>query len=68
MEHGINKTISETLAEMKGAITAEPLARLLGMSRITIYKLAKAGRIPSFRIGSAVRFDPSAVARWLEAR
>ena len=62
------RTIAETLAQMEGAITAEPLARLLGMSRITIYKLAKAGRIPSFRIGSAVRFDPGVIAAWLEQR
>jgi excisionase family DNA binding protein len=47
------------------ALTADELARLLSVSRITIFKQAKAGRIPSFRIGTCVRFDPSAVAKWL---
>jgi hypothetical protein len=28
-------------------------------------QFAAAGRIPSFRIGSCVRFDPRAVAKWL---
>jgi excisionase family DNA binding protein len=38
---------------------------MLGLSKITIYKLAAKGSIPSFRIGTAVRFDCRAVARWL---
>jgi excisionase family DNA binding protein len=47
------------------ALTAVELAELLAVSRITIFKQAKAGRIPSFRIGTCVRFDPRAVANWL---
>jgi hypothetical protein len=34
------------------ALTAEELADLLQMSRITILRRAKRGRIPSFRVGS----------------
>lgn len=47
------------------ALTARELSKILGVSPITLYKLAKARRIPSFRIGSAVRFCPKAVADWL---
>jgi excisionase family DNA binding protein len=47
------------------ALTADELARMLTVSRITIFKQAKAGRIPSFRIGTCVRFDPTSVAQWL---
>jgi len=55
-----------TLAErIEGAMTAEKLAKLLGVSKITIFKQAKAGRIPSLRIDTCVRFDPKAVANWL---
>jgi len=50
---------------MGRALTAEELAEMLTVSRITIFKQAKAGRIPSFRIGTCVRFDPRAVAQWL---
>jgi excisionase family DNA binding protein len=46
-------------------MTAEKLATLLGVSKITIFKQAKAGRIPSFRIGTCVGFDPKAVSNWL---
>ena len=47
------------------ALTAAELAELLAVSRVTVFKLAKRGRIPSFRIGTCVRFDPRAVANWL---
>jgi excisionase family DNA binding protein len=63
METG--RTIAEILNEMRGAITATRLANLLGISPITVYKMAKSGRIPCFRVGTSVRFDPGAIARWL---
>jgi excisionase family DNA binding protein len=47
------------------ALTANELAEVLSVSRVTIFKQAKAGRIPSFRIGTCVRFDPRTVADWL---
>ena len=50
------------------ALTAKQLAAVLAVSRIVIYRLAKAGRIPSFKVGTCVRFDPKAVAAWLRAR
>ncbi|MBZ5616525.1 MAG: helix-turn-helix domain-containing protein [Acidobacteriia bacterium] len=50
------------------ALTANELAHVLAVSRITIFKQAKAGRIPSFRIGTCVRFDPVVVAKWLRER
>lgn len=50
------------------ALTAKDLAEILNVSKITIFKYAKAGRIPSFRIGTCVRFDPRAVANWLRAQ
>jgi excisionase family DNA binding protein len=49
-------------------LTAEELAGFLNISKVTIFKQAKAGRIPSFRIGTSVRFDPKAVARWLRTQ
>jgi excisionase family DNA binding protein len=47
------------------ALTAAELAELLAVSRVTVFKQAAAGRIPSFHVGSCVRFDPRAVANWL---
>ena len=47
------------------AMTAEELAEVLNVSRLTILRRAKRGTIPSFRVGSCVRFDPANVSRWL---
>jgi excisionase family DNA binding protein len=63
---------SESLASLvrrrRKAWTAEELAEVLSLSRKHIYKLAKKGRMPSLRIGGAIRFDPHATAAWLESK
>ena len=58
-------SLAEQLEKVGHAITAQDLAELLRVSAITIYKLAKTNKLPSFRIGTAVRFDPQMVAEWL---
>ncbi len=61
-------TLADRIERMGRALTAPELARILNVSKITIFKQAKARRIPSFRIGTCVRFDPRAVANWLRAQ
>jgi excisionase family DNA binding protein len=58
-------SIADRVEQTGHAMTADDLAKLLSVSRITIFKQAKAGRIPSFRIGTCVRFDPKSIADWL---
>jgi excisionase family DNA binding protein len=58
-------TLADRIERFGRALTASELAEMLSVSRITIFKQAKAGRIPSFRIGTCVRFDPRAIAQWL---
>lgn len=57
----------EQIERIEGAMTAEKLAELMGVSKVTVFKMAKAGRIPSFRVGTYVRFDPRSVAKWLRS-
>jgi excisionase family DNA binding protein len=65
---GPSLTLADRIEGFERALTADELAALLAVSKITIFKQAKAGRIPSFRIGTCVRFDPRAVARWLRTQ
>jgi len=58
-------SLPDRIERMERALTAEDLAELLSVSKITVFKHAAAGRIPSFRIGTCVRFDPKTVAQWL---
>lgn len=43
--------------ERKKLYKATELAEIFGVSPKTIYKAAKAGKIPSYRIGRCVRFE-----------
>jgi excisionase family DNA binding protein len=63
-----DSSLADQIEKIGHALQAEELARMLAVSKITIFKQAKAGRIPSFRIGTCVRFDPKAVANWLRSR
>ena len=58
-------SLADRIERIERALTASELAEMWTVSRITVFKHAKAGRIPSFRVGACVRFDPRAVARWL---
>ncbi len=58
-------SLPQRIERIQKAMTARQLAEFLAISPITVYKMAKAGRLPSFRVGTAVRFDPRAIAQWL---
>jgi len=60
--------IVQTLESKEHALKAAELAKLLGVTRQHIYKMAAASVIPSFRVGAAVRFDPRQIAEWLTRR
>src|SRR5260370_22320798 len=59
------ESLASLVRRRRTAWTAEELAEVLSLSRKHIYKLAKKGRMPSLRIGGAIRFDPHATAAWL---
>lgn len=61
-------TLADRVEQTDHAMTADDVARLLSVSRITIFKHAKAKRIPSFKIGTCLRFDPKSVADYLRKR
>ena len=61
-------SLADRIERFGHALNARQLAALLAVSTIVIYKLAKSNRIPSFMIGSCVRFDPRAVANWLRGQ
>ena len=53
------------LKQRSGAIRVSELARILTMSRTTVYQMVEAGKIPHYRIGDSIRFDPVRIASWL---
>ena len=58
-------SLADLIEKTGHALNASQLGIFLSMSPKTIFKRAAAGNIPSFRVGSCVRFDPFVIARWL---
>lgn len=45
--------------------TVQEVAAYLKMRPVTIYKHAKAGKIPCFKVGAKWRFKRSTIDRWI---
>ncbi|MCX5903601.1 MAG: helix-turn-helix domain-containing protein [Proteobacteria bacterium] len=44
-------------------LTADEVAEYLKLSKITVYKLAKDGSLPGFRVGGSWRFSKSNIEK-----
>ncbi len=60
-------TLIEKLENRETALTVEEFGEMFNVSNKTIYKLIKAGKLPSTRIGG-IRIDPAEAAEWLRKR
>jgi excisionase family DNA binding protein len=49
-------------------LTVRDVAKLLGKSASSIYRMAQKGQIPSLTIGGSRCFDPSVLALWLSSK
>ena len=61
-------SLVDSIEQFDHALTADELAHLLSVHKLSIYRAAKSGALKSFRIGTCIRFEPSAAARWLRER
>jgi excisionase family DNA binding protein len=46
-------------------LRARDMAKLFQVTPQHVYKMAASGRLPSFRLAGAIRFDPHELATWL---
>lgn len=53
------------MSELEPAVNAVEMAVLLRVTTETVYRLARTGDIPGFRVGRSWRFYPSAVREHL---
>lgn len=56
------------LRALPGLTSAHEISQLLGLKKATIYKFVRLNLIPCYRVGYSIRFDPTAVAAWLEGK
>lgn len=52
----------------RSTLTVLEVAEYLGVSKDTIYIMAREKRIPHFRIGSRVLFKRNAIDEWIESQ
>ncbi len=48
-------------------MTVTEVSKYLRLHPGTVYRLAKAGQLPGFKIGDSWRFDVNRIDQWLEA-
>ena len=60
--------LADSLHGRSRALTVNDVSTLLSVSPRQVYKLAAEHRIPCFKIGGSVRFDPVAIAAWLRQK
>jgi excisionase family DNA binding protein len=53
------------MASDRAVLTVKEVSELLQIHQSTVYKLIKEGKIPSFRIGSFLRFRTDLIERWM---
>ena len=56
------------MARDQDILTVKELSDLLRLHPTTVYKLARQGKIPSFRVGNEWRFRKDAIMRWLSEK
>ena len=53
-------------AVVEHPLTPEDVAMLLQIDRETVYRMARRGELPAFKVSSRWRFLPSRLQRWME--
>lgn len=46
--------------------TVQEIADLLRVNKVTVYRMAKRGAIPTLKVGRQWRFDKKLIQRWLQ--
>jgi excisionase family DNA binding protein len=63
----LNKAL-ESGHKLEPFLDTDAVAKLLDVDTAYIYSLARAGKIPSFKLGKYRRFSPLHIRKWLERK
>ncbi|AEU36102.1 helix-turn-helix domain-containing protein [Granulicella mallensis] len=61
-------TLVDAIASSKKAPRIKDLVELFDCSDTKLYELVRDDRIPHFRVGSSIRFDPFVLSRWVQGK
>ena len=51
--------------ESREWMSTEEVAQRLGVSAITLSRLARSGRLPRYKVGRLARYDRQAIEQWI---
>jgi excisionase family DNA binding protein len=60
--------IIEIVRNWGKALKVSDFAKLMNMSRKTVYTLISNGKLPHYQLGDLIRLDPAVTAEWLRSR
>ena len=63
-----SQSISQQIRSYPSALTVDDVAGYLNLAKKIVYSMSASGRIPSFKISVASRFDPALLADWVDDR
>jgi excisionase family DNA binding protein len=63
----MSSTLTADLQRRNSLMSVKEVVTLLGVHTQTVYEWVWTGKIPSVRIGSRIKFDPRALAAWMQA-
>ena len=63
-----SQSISQQIRNCRSALTVDDVAEYLNLAKKTVYSMSASRRIPSFKIGAVLRFDPAVLADWIDDR
>ena len=55
-------------AALEPLLEADQVAKILGVDTAYVYSQARAGKIPSIKLGKYRKFSPSQLKKWLDRR
>lgn len=68
---GLVLVVVSLIADLRNrstALTSAEVCELINLHPVTLRDWTRAGRIPAYRIGREYRYDPTAIADWLQER
>ena len=61
-------TLLEKIGSLNTPVKIDVAAELLGLHPQTLYRWTRQGKLPSVKMGGAVRIDPGQLAEWVKER
>jgi excisionase family DNA binding protein len=62
------REVIKTSPDLEALLDTDAVAKLLGVETAYLYSQARAGKIPSVKLGKYRRFSPLQIRKWLERK